>query len=64
MSFKNITTEFFKRRFPEKNIELEKKCGYFQTWERRIATGNPEEYMDKISLAIWKQLIEEIRGKC
>jgi hypothetical protein len=63
MSFKNITTEFFKRRFPNKDIEFEKKTGYFQEWEKRIATGNPEPYMDEISLRIWKDLIKEIRGE-
>jgi hypothetical protein len=65
MSFKkfNITTEFFKRRFPKANIELEKEIGYFQQWEKRIATGNPEPYMDEESLEVWNNLIKEIKGE-
>lgn len=51
-----IVEEFFKRRFPKKKIEFEKECGYFDTWVRRFESGNPECYMDNISLEIFKQM--------
>ncbi len=51
-----ITPEFFKRRFPEKDIEFEKKCGYFGTWVRRFESGEPECSMDSESEKVWKQM--------
>ena len=51
-----LTEEFFKKRFPDKNIEMEKKYGYFQTWERRFESNNPEIYMDYKSLKVWKEM--------
>ena len=53
-----IVEEFFKRRFPEKNLKFEKKCGYFDTWVKRF-NGNPEDYADDISLKVIKQLKKE-----
>jgi len=35
MNTEEITTEFFKRRFPDLDLEFEKKCGYFDTWKER-----------------------------
>jgi hypothetical protein len=52
----NKTEEFFKKRFPERDIELEKKHGYFQTWERRLSSEHPEEFMDEISQKVWKEM--------
>ena len=51
-----LTEEFFKRRFPDKNLEFEKKCGYFDEWLNRFKSGHPEGYMDEISLKIWEDL--------
>jgi len=59
MDYEKITQEFFKRRFPEKDIQFEKDCGYFQTWKTRLAGGSPEGYMDDISLKVWEQMKTE-----
>lgn len=56
MNIEQITTEFFKRRFPNKNIEVEKKCGYFQEWKERFSLPFPEVYMDTLSKIVWEQL--------
>jgi len=53
-----ITEEFFKRRFPDKNIEFEKKCGYFYEWMTRFKSGEPERYMDEKSLQVWREMQE------
>ncbi len=58
-----ITLEFFKRRFPNKDIAFEKKCGYFQTWERRFESDNPEAYMDYESLAVWNIMQGEMENE-
>lgn len=50
------TLSFFKKRFPEKDIEFEIQCGYFGEWVERFATGQPEVYMDGESLEIWEDL--------
>lgn len=54
-----ITEEFFKRRFPNKNIRFEIECGYFQEWVNRFNNNHPEIYMDKISLEIWLEMLKE-----
>jgi hypothetical protein len=54
-----IVEEFFKRRFADKPIEFEKKCGYFYEWVKRFKTGKPEAYMDEESLRIWNEIKEE-----
>jgi len=51
-----ITEEFFKRRFPEKDIGFEKKCGYFYEWMTRFKSGNPENHMDSESLRVWEEM--------
>lgn len=56
--------EFFKRRFPDKNITFEKECGYFGEWIERFKTGKPEIYMDDISLEVWEQMKKEQEVKC
>ena len=50
--------EFFKRRFPEKDIEFEKRCGYFGEWVARFESGNPEAYMDIESKRVWEEMKE------
>jgi len=50
-----ITAEFFKRRFPEKDMRFEVKCGYFDEWVSRFYTGHPEGFMDEESLKIWEE---------
>ena len=56
-----ITEEFFKRRFPHKNLEFEKECGYFGEWVGRFESGHPEMHMDEESLKIWEEMKEEER---
>lgn len=51
-----ITEEFFKKRFPDKDIEFEKKCGYFDEWVLRFESGNPKVFMDGESLAVYKEM--------
>lgn len=53
-----IAEEFFKRRFPEKDIEFERKTGYFQEWVKRFETENPEGYMDEQSKKVFKDILE------
>ena len=60
IKFEIITEEFFKRRFPDKNIEFEKKVGYFQEWVKRFESGEPEIYMDNESLIVWAGMWEFI----
>lgn len=49
-----LAVEFFRRRFPDKDLRFEVECGYFAEWVQRIETGQPEYYMDNESLAVWK----------
>ncbi len=51
-----ITTEFFKRRFPDKDLEFEKRCGYFGEWVGRFKSGHPEDFMDEDSRKVWKEM--------
>jgi hypothetical protein len=48
--------EFFSKRFPEKNLDFEKKCGYFYTWCKRFESDSPTDYMDKISQAVFEEM--------
>ena len=57
-----ICVEFFKRRFPEKSLEFEVKCGYFGEWIRRFESGRPEIYMDENSLEVWQGMQEWVNG--
>jgi hypothetical protein len=57
-----IVTEFFRRRFPDKDLEFEKKCGYFGEWVRRFESGEPEGYMDSESLYVYKEMKGFIEG--
>jgi len=54
-----IVEEFFRRRFPDKDLKFEKECGYFDTWVRRFRSGNPECYADDISLKVINELKSE-----
>lgn len=51
--------EFFKRRFPKKDIEFEKERGYFGEWVERFKTGEPEGFMDSESLRVYIEMLEE-----
>lgn len=51
-----LTEEFFSKRFPKKDLEFEKKCGYFGEWVERFKSGHPENYMDNESLRIWEEM--------
>jgi len=55
-SIEEITIEFFRLRFPNKKIEFEKKCGYFQEWDQRFIGLKPEPRMDALSLSVWKSM--------
>jgi len=59
MNIEKQVERFFELRFPNKDIEFEKKCGYFYEWVKRFETGNPETYMDNKSLEAYKQLLKE-----
>lgn len=56
-----MTERFFALRFPEKDLEFEKQCGYFGEWVQRFASGNPEGYADEESLRAIKQVREELK---
>jgi len=50
---------FFKRRFPNRNIETEKMTGYFYEWVSRFNTANPTQFMDSDSLEIYNHMKAE-----
>ena len=54
-----VTEEFFKRRFPNKEIQFEKDCGYFYEWTERFASGMVESFMDEESKLVWKQMQQD-----
>ena len=53
-------TRFFELRFPKKNIQFEKQCGYFYEWCDRWMSGHPDIWMDAESLKAYKQVIGEL----
>lgn len=57
-----ITEEFFKRRFPEKNLDFEKKCGYFGEWVGRFMTDHPYRFMDENSIKVYMGMLMEKGG--
>ena len=59
IDYEKIVIEFFKRRFPNKDLEFEKECGYFGEWITRFNSGEPEMYMDRESLRIWEEMKAE-----
>ena len=59
-----ITEEFFKERFPDKDIAFEKQCGYFGEWVERFKSGYPEYHMDNQSLRIWDKMKKMEIKKC
>ena len=62
-NYELMVEKFFKIRFPNKDIEFEKQCGYFGTWVDRFKTGNPEVFMDSESLKAWSQMYEEMEDE-
>ena len=48
--------EFFKLRFPDKDIEFEKKCGYFYEWCYRFEHKTHLAYSDLESKKVWVSL--------
>jgi hypothetical protein len=54
-----VTINFFKVRFPEKDIAFEMKCGYFWEWVGRLKAEDPIVYMDKESAEAW-DLVKEL----
>lgn len=59
LNTKEIVEEFFKRRFPDKNLEFEKKCGYFDKWMDRFRGGHPEGFADDYSLKVMEEMKKE-----
>jgi len=53
-----FTERFFKKRFPDRNIEYNKGSGYFYVWKKRLFSIPPQD-MDSQSLIVYKQLLEE-----
>jgi len=46
------TIEFFKLRFPDKDLEFEAECGYFWEWCDRFENKEVKNYCDEESLKI------------
>lgn len=55
-----ITELFFLMRFPKRDIEAEKRSGYFYEWAYRFNSPDPTRWMDSESLQAYKKLIEEL----
>jgi len=60
---KEITEEFFKRRFPDKDLEFEKKTGYFGEWVKRFESESPESFMDSESFKVWAEMQREAENE-
>ncbi len=54
-----LTEEFFKRRFPYKDIQFEKECGYFGEQMERFKSGCPELHIDGKPLVVWVKMKKE-----
>jgi len=54
-----LTLEFFKRRFPDKDIAFEKECGYFNEWVNRFKSEQPQAFMDTESFKVWNEMKKE-----
>lgn len=48
-----VFVAFLSKRFPN---ESDRITSYFTEWAERFNTGNPERYMDKESLKIYKEV--------
>lgn len=59
MTIRQLVTEFFKRRFPDKDLKFEKECGYFGEWVKRFESRHPEGWMDEESLSVWYKMQKE-----
>lgn len=55
-----IVEEFFKERFPDKDIEFEKRCGYFYEWVARFNFYDPTAYMDSDSKQAWEKIKQKL----
>ena len=55
---KAVFSNFILQRFPN-----EKDGSYVDTWARRFASGEPEVFMDSVSLAIYKKVVREDKKK-
>ncbi len=49
--------EFFKLRFPDKDIKFEKECGYFYEWCDRLEDNRHIEYSDSDSKKVWESIL-------
>jgi len=55
--------EFFRLRFPDKDLDFEKKCGYFQKWVTRFESDSPEVFMDHISKKVYALMLRDKTNK-
>lgn len=66
-TIQDLTKEFFKQRFPYKNIEEEQS--YFEEWDNRIKYGliwglkRLDGIADSESMKILERLFKEFRGE-
>ncbi len=51
--------EFFRKRFPDNDIEFEKECGYFGEWVERFESGEPELHMDGVSKRVYAEMLRD-----
>ena len=54
-----LTDQFFRLRFPDRNVETEKLSGYFYEWVHRFNQVDPTIYMDSQSLAVYRKMVNE-----
>ena len=57
-----ITNRFFELRFPKKDIEFEKSCGYFYEWLARIHYQKFRLF-DNDSMRAYNQAVKELRSR-
>ena len=48
-----LVCEFFEKRFPDKTISFEMKCGYFWEWYSRFCSDSVIYHMDDKSLRVY-----------
>ena len=47
---------FFEKRFPDKDIVFELRCGYFGEWVKRFMSDQAEGHMDEESLKVYEEM--------
>ena len=54
-----LTDQFFRLRFPDRNVETEKLSGYYYEWVHRFNQVDPTIYMDSQSLEVYRKMVDE-----